>query len=572
MALRPYRLIFPFSRLSFGNHPSFFYALQSNSLKFFSRRPPCPDLLSDEGCAGSFAVSSTVHPTFSVNVLLPTGEIGETVSRILEADSIIHQKITRLGDFTGDEAVVLYLASTDQTRAEYISSKAFSGRALFLIVPPELEPTACIWWENDFITDFLTTDHLGRLPSAIRRLNRDVSERLEFIETLKAREDQLRLLETAIDNAEDIVLITDAAGKNNPGQHILYVNRAFERETGYSREEVIGKTPRILQGTGTLPETKKILREGIANWESLTVEVLNYRKDGTEFWSELSIVPLFQSDSTCSHWVSVQRDITERKKTERLNQEFTATILAQKEVLESVNLKLQQTDRVKATFTAMLAHDIRSPLTSLRMALDFFQNRHSFSEEDLQEGLTAAQESLQRVLNLTNDLLEVFRSETDEVFLLQGVVSAQALLGKCIREAYLGALSKKVHLVHDIQVEFPLFIGDETKLERVFANLLSNAVKFTPEGGRITVQARLEPGDPPWMAVEIKDTGEGIREDELPFIFDPYRQAMSSQRSLGVGLGLAIAQRIVTAHGGDIRAASHRGEGSTFTVRVPLKG
>lgn len=274
-----------------------------------------------------------------------------------------------------------------------------------------------------------------------------------------------------------------------------------------------------------------------------------------------------------SETITLFREITERKSSERMNQQFTETILHQKEELESVNRKLQQTDRVKATFTAMLAHDIRSPLTSLRMALDFFQNRHSFSDEELQESINSSRESLQRVLTLTNDLLEVFRSETDEVFLLRGVVSVEALLGKCLREARLLAIEKKIQLATEIGVEFPLFIGDETKLERVFANLLSNAVKFTPEGGRITIRANLETADfDHWMTVQVADSGEGIAEDELPFIFDPYRQAMSKQRSLGVGLGLAIAQRIIAAHGGTITADSRRGEGSTFTVRIPLKG
>lgn len=271
--------------------------------------------------------------------------------------------------------------------------------------------------------------------------------------------------------------------------------------------------------------------------------------------------------------ITLFREITERKAAERLNREFTETILRQKEELESANRKLQQTDRVKATFTAMLAHDIRSPLTSLRMALDFFQNRHAFSDEELQESIDSSRESLQRVLTLTNDLLEVFRSETDEVFLLRGVVSVEALLGKCLREARLLAINKKIQLATEISVEFPLFIGDETKLERVFANLLSNAVKFTPEGGRIVVRAEFESDDvEPWMTIQVIDSGEGIAEDELAFIFDPYRQAMSKQRSLGVGLGLAIAQRIVAAHGGTLTAASRRGEGSTFTVRIPLKG
>ncbi|XWK90306.1 MAG: PAS domain S-box protein [Phormidium sp.] len=132
----------------------------------------------------------------------------------------------------------------------------------------------------------------------------------------KRQEEQLRLLQSVVINTNDAVLITEAAPIDEPEPRILYANKAFTNMTGYTLEEVLRKTPRILQGVKTDPAELKKVRDALSRWESVTVEVINYRKDGSEFWVEFSVVPVANKTGWYTHWISVQRDITERKEAE----------------------------------------------------------------------------------------------------------------------------------------------------------------------------------------------------------------------------------------------------------------
>ncbi len=132
----------------------------------------------------------------------------------------------------------------------------------------------------------------------------------------KVAEQELRLLKEAIDNANDAILITEAEPIDQPGPRVVYCNQAFTRNTGYAPEDIIGKTPRILQGPGTCRKTLDKLRKKLKGWREIRVELLNYKKDGTEFWVELNIRPVADARGWYTHWVSVQRDITERKREE----------------------------------------------------------------------------------------------------------------------------------------------------------------------------------------------------------------------------------------------------------------
>ena len=137
----------------------------------------------------------------------------------------------------------------------------------------------------------------------------------------------LRLLESIVGNANDAILVTEAEPIDEPGPTIVFVNESFTRTTGYSSEEIIGKTPRILQGPNTDRKQLDKIRSALSRDESVRVELLNYRKDGAEFWVEVNIVPIADEHGKTIHYVSVQREITERKQTEeelrRANLELT---------------------------------------------------------------------------------------------------------------------------------------------------------------------------------------------------------------------------------------------------------
>ena len=124
---------------------------------------------------------------------------------------------------------------------------------------------------------------------------------------------RLRLLESVVVHANDSILITEAEPIGAPGPRIVYANPAFTRTTGYSLADVLGKSPRILQGPLTAPEAPALIHAALKAWEPVQVELLNYRKDGTTFWVELSISPVCDENGWWTHWVSVQRDMTERR-------------------------------------------------------------------------------------------------------------------------------------------------------------------------------------------------------------------------------------------------------------------
>ena len=151
-------------------------------------------------------------------------------------------------------------------------------------------------------------DERGRTIGIIG-IARDITDR-------KSSDDRLRLLAAALENANDVVLITEAEPVGLPGPRVIYVNDAFTRMTGYSPEEILGRTPRILQGPGTDPQTCALLRRKLKAWKPVQVELLNYRKDGTPFWSQLDIRPLADENGWYTHWISIQRDVTERRRAE----------------------------------------------------------------------------------------------------------------------------------------------------------------------------------------------------------------------------------------------------------------
>lgn len=208
-------------------------------------------------------------------------------------------------------------------------------------------------------TRYLTKDGGYRWIEAYTRLTLDadgtaigIGGTLNDITERKQVEERLRLLNSAVVNANDAFLITKAEPIDEPsGPKIVYVNEAFSRMTGYKLEEVIDKTPRILQGPKTDRSQLDEIRAALEKWEPVRVEVINYRKDGSDFWVELNIVPIADETGWYTHWVSVQRDITQRKRVEETLQQ-TSTL--QQAILNSANYTIIATtkDGIICTFNA----------------------------------------------------------------------------------------------------------------------------------------------------------------------------------------------------------------------------
>ena len=205
---------------------------------------------------------------------------------------------------------------------------------------------------------------------------------------------------------------------------------------------------------------------------SLTAETqltVEYRAQYQSTWREFEAQIIADGPDA---FVALIRDVTDRKTTERLREDFTA----------------------------MVAHDIRSPLTAMQMALELLEARDACANQNLQEIVSVARQGLNKVLQLASDLLELFRANQTGMTLLKGVVFPTVLLKRCVGEISLQAQSKNIELTLEAPEDLPPFVGDGPKLERVVSNLLSNALKFTPEGGRITVSGAT---DGEWVVISV---------------------------------------------------------------------
>ena len=238
--------------------------------------------------------------------------------------------------------------------------------------------------------------------------------------------------------------------------------------------------------------------------------------------------------------------------------------------MRAANARLLELDALKATITAMLVHDLRSPLTIVQMVLDSIVESAETEPETIPDLASTASASVTKIIGLVSDMLDVYRSDaTGKSFPLHPLDVSGALT-RAFEFARVAARYGEIRLELDVEPHLPLIMGNEEKLDRALTNLLSNAIKFTPRGGTITLSAnaRAERGQRPRLRIAVADTGTGIPEADLPSVFDPYRQAKSDRQAKGVGLGLAIVKRIVDAHHGTIAVDSEVGRGTRFTIEI----
>ncbi|OYT69702.1 MAG: hypothetical protein CFK52_13190 [Chloracidobacterium sp. CP2_5A] len=272
-----------------------------------------------------------------------------------------------------------------------------------------------------------------------------------------------------------------------------------------------------------------------------------------------------------------QAKLAAKQRAVRRRAQMSRILAAKNRELAEANDRLRELDAVKQRFTAMLVHDLKAPLASVRMMLDLLDallaDKADTIAPEIHEIMRNTAASADRTLELINEMLEVMRAETTTMQLDLRMVSPKALLDAALATARPLAASKGQRLTSVIPDDLPLISVDAGKMERAVTNLLSNAVKFTPEGGEITLDVSVIVGKGvergrELALIQVIDTGPGIPEKDVPYIFDPYRQS-TAQRGVGVGLGLAIVRNIVAAHGGNVSVRSQVGVGTNFIITLP---
>ena len=378
----------------------------------------------------------------------------------------------------------------------------------------------------------------------------DVTER-------RQTEERLWMLESSVENANDAVIITEAEPIDEPGPRIIYANQAFARMSGHSVASVIGKTPRMFQGPKTDPETKATIRRALRRWKPVRVEILNYRQDGSEFWVELNIVPVANEHGWYTHWVSVQRDVTERKAVEQ--------------ELKLARDEAQRANRAKSEFLSRMSHELRTPLNAI---LGFGQllemsNPTSFQQESITHVLRGGR----HLLGLINEVLDISRIESGKMeFELEAVPVARTLE---LTASLLQPLAQGHGITLEVApghraLEGAAVQADPQRFKQVLLNLLSNAIKYNRPGGRATLAC--EPAATTnRLRVTVRDTGPGIAAADLPKLFSPFERLGAANSDIeGTGIGLVISKRLVEAMGGTISVESTVGRGSTFSVELPM--
>ncbi|MBX7219917.1 MAG: response regulator [Blastocatellia bacterium] len=240
--------------------------------------------------------------------------------------------------------------------------------------------------------------------------------------------------------------------------------------------------------------------------------------------------------------------------------------------------KLEELARQREEFTAVLVHDIRSPLSVVIGSLEILSAKAEsldLLDEDLGELFTRSRETVDNIITLVNEILDFSKAEAGAMQLDLLLVHPLEIVDDAFEKVELLAHKKEISLGCLKDSWLPQILVDPVKISRALQNLLTNAIKFTSEQGKIRVEIGLVEGTQlehgrQFLKISVIDNGPGIPAKYLPYLFNPYYQARQRSRQLGTGLGLAIVQRIVAAHGGNVQVQSSEGVGSAFSLVLPL--
>lgn len=379
---------------------------------------------------------------------------------------------------------------------------------------------------------------------------------LELYELNQKLLEDSRLLEATVINTKDGVVITDA-NLNGDGPKVVYVNDAFTDISGYSAEEVIGKKFCIFRKAETDKEILNQLENSLKKGQPFQTEIQNYKKNGTPYWLDISIIPVKNNKEEVTHFATIERDITAYKSA-------TIELIKEKENAEAAN-------HAKSEFLANMSHELRTPMNGI-MGLSEILIHSDLNDEQL-ENATHVYKSSEVLLSLLNDILDISKIEANEVVIENIAFDISSSVESVLKLFEVSAQEKGLGLSFEIDSNVPTYIkSDLGRVHQILRNLLGNALKFTNEGYVKVFVELVEKGKNTFIHFSVQDTGLGIPEDKLTAIFEKFSQVDASvtRKFGGTGLGLAITQQLVSLLGGDVGVNSKMKEGSTFWFAIPL--
>lgn len=387
-------------------------------------------------------------------------------------------------------------------------------------------------------------------PAELRLLD-EMALDIGFAMEINEREDELRLRDRAIQSVSQGIVITDPGLPDNP---VIFASPSFAQMTGYSLDEIIGRNCRFLQGKDTDPDAIEQIRQAIRLGRGCNVELMNYRKDGSSFWNNLTISTVLNEKGQITHFVGVQTDVTKRRQLEELYRQ-------------------SQKMELLGQLAGGVAHDFNNLLTIINGYSELLlantpqsDPRHELVQEILKAGEWSS--------SLTAQLLTFSRKQVvvPQVVNLNEVVrNTQRMLTRIIGE--------DIQFSTDLARALPSIKADPGQLGQIILNLVVNARDSMPKGGKLTVEtSQLECSDATnlrlpelsgrrCVCLTVTDTGTGMSAQIKEHLFEPF--FTTKQPGHGTGLGLAVVYGIVKESGGQIDVMSEPGIGTTFRIYLP---
>lgn len=380
-----------------------------------------------------------------------------------------------------------------------------------------------------------------------------------FQDITQRREEQaqLRLLETAVSRLNDMVVITEARADKDGGPRVVFVNDAFERQTGYSREEALGQSVMLLWGTTQQQAELQHIRAAMDRCQPVRTDMAIHTKSGKLLWLEIDVAPIANEFGKFTHWVAVERDITERRQQQQeilsLNSELEQRVMLRTGQLAEVNKELE-------SFAYSVSHDLRSPLNTV----DGFSQLLLKSDagnvsakglhylERIRAGVKQMGDLIEGLLTLAHLSREEIKSEAVDLSAMAWVIEQAQREREPQRRV-------QVRIQKGLQAQ-----GDPRLLTAVLQNLLGNAWKFSARQEVAHIEVGCEPATGGEAVFFVRDNGAGFDMAFAHKLFGTFERLHSPGDFPGTGIGLATVKRVIDRHGGRIWADSKPGEGATF--------
>lgn len=358
------------------------------------------------------------------------------------------------------------------------------------------------------------------------------------------------LLQRAIASSKNGITIGRASRGKFP---LIYANAAFYDMTGYGPEQVIGENCNFLQNGESDQPGRHTLRAAMAQGTDATVLLRNYRKDGSAFWNEVTVSPVFNEDRVLTHYIGIQSDVTEREKNAQAIASLNMALTQRGEELALANESLR-------SFSSSASHDLRAPLASINGFCAALKKSANFAGDSRSAHYLARIEAnTQRMKELVESLLTLAQSTANPLQLAFCDLSFMAQEVIDTFEAASSELSAQVFIEPGLTAW-----GDPSLLRLVLQNLLGNALKYSSRTPHARVYFGRAPDTEGTTRFFVRDNGAGFDMHNAPALFSPFQRFHAETDYPGNGVGLATVHRIVARHGGTVSAESAPGEGAVF--------